>query len=68
VRVDGVSEGKPAQAVGIKAGDIVTELGENKISSVDTYMKALSKFKKGDSTTVKLKRGNEVLTFNITFK
>lgn len=68
VRVDGVSEGKPAQAVGIKTGDIVTELGENKISSVDTYMKALSKFKKGDTTQVKLKRGREELTFTITFK
>lgn len=68
VRVDGVSEGKPAQAVGIKAGDIVTELGENKISSVDTYMKALSKFKKGDTTVVKIKRGNEDLSFTITFK
>lgn len=68
VRVDGVSEGKPAQAVGIKAGDIVTELGDNKTSSVDTYMKALSKYKKGDTVQVKVKRGNEELTFTITFK
>lgn len=68
VRVDGVSEGKPAQAVGIKAGDIVTELGDNKTSSVDTYMKALSKYKKGDTVSVKVKRGNEELTFTITFK
>lgn len=68
VRVDGVSEGKPAQAVGIKAGDIVTELGDNKTSSVDTYMKALSQYKKGDTVPVKIKRGNEELTFSITFK
>ena len=68
VRVDGVSEGKPAQAVGIKAGDIVTELGDNKTSSVDLYMKALSKYKKGDTVQVKVKRGNEDLTFTITFK
>lgn len=68
VRVDGVSEGKPAQAVGIKAGDVVLELGDNKTGSVDTYMKALSKFKKGDTTTVNVKRGEEVLSFTITFK
>lgn len=68
VRVDGVSEGKPAQAVGIKAGDIVTELGEYKTNSVETYMKALSKFKKGDTVSVKVKRGTEERIFTITFK
>lgn len=67
VRVDGVSEGKPAQKAGIKAGDIVTQLGEHKVSSVESYMQALSKFKKGDATKVKIKRGNEALEFDISF-
>jgi len=34
---------------------------------VETYMQALSKFKKGDSATVKLKRGNEEMSFDIVF-
>jgi S1-C subfamily serine protease len=36
VRVDGVSEGRPAQKAGLKAGDIVTQLGDYKVSSVET--------------------------------
>jgi hypothetical protein len=67
VRVDGVSEGRPAQKAGLKAGDIVTQLGDYKVSSVESYMQALGKFKKGDSTKVIVKRGSEELTFDIVF-
>ncbi|QNA44637.1 M28 family peptidase [Lacibacter sediminis] len=67
VKVDGVSEGRAAQKAGLKAGDVVTKLGEFNISSVEGYMQALSKFKKGDATKVKVKRGNEELEFDIAF-
>ncbi|MFM1794223.1 MAG: hypothetical protein RL642_608, partial [Bacteroidota bacterium] len=52
VRVDGVSDNRPAKKAGIMAGDIVKQLGDIKTSSVEAYMQALSKFKKGDSTSV----------------
>ena len=67
VRVDGVSEGKLAQRTGIKAGDVIIQLGDHKFSDVQTYMETLSKFNKGDATKVKLKRGIEELTFDIVF-
>jgi hypothetical protein len=67
VRVDGVSEGKLAQRTGIKAGDIIVQLGDHKFSDVQTYMEALSKFNKGDATKVKVKRGAEELIFDIVF-
>lgn len=67
VRVDGVSEGKAAQRVGIKTGDIIVQLGDHKFSDVQTYMEALGKFNKGDATKVKVKRGNEELVFDIVF-
>ena len=67
VRVDGVSEGKAAQKAGLKAGDVVTQLGEFSVSSVESYMQTLSKFKKGDATKVKVKRGAEELVFDIAF-
>ncbi|MFN8244688.1 MAG: M28 family peptidase [Ferruginibacter sp.] len=67
VRVDGVSEGKLAQRVGIKTGDVITQLGDHKFSDVQGYMEALSKFKKGDATKVKVKRGTEDLDFDIVF-
>jgi hypothetical protein len=67
MRIDGVTEGKPGFKAGIKQGDVVVKLGDDAVDSVQTYMKALSKFKKGDSTTVKVLRGKEELTLNITF-
>jgi aminopeptidase YwaD len=67
VRVDGISEGKTAQKVGIKAGDVVTQLGDHKFTDVQSYMGALGKFNKGDATKVKVKRGKEELTFDIIF-
>jgi hypothetical protein len=59
VRVDGVSDGRPAQKAGIQTGDIIVQLGSFNTGSLETYMQALSKFNKGDKTTVKYKRGEE---------
>ncbi len=67
VKVDGVSDGKAAQKAGLKAGDIVVKLGDYNVSSVESYMQALGKFKKGDATKVKVKRGAEELVFDISF-
>ena len=67
MRVDGVTEGKPAVAAGIKKGDIVIELGGNKITDMMSYMKALSVYKKGDKTTVVLDRNGKIIKANIQF-
>jgi aminopeptidase YwaD len=67
VRADGVSEGKPAQKAGLKAGDIVLQIGEYKISSMETYMQTLGKLKKGEKAKVKFKRGNETLEVMVEF-
>jgi len=67
VRADGVSEGKPAQKAGLKAGDIIIQLGDHTISSLESYMQALGKFKKGEKTRVKFKRGNDTLEAPVEF-
>jgi aminopeptidase YwaD len=67
LRADGVTEGRPAALAGIKAGDIIIQLGDNVINSMDSYMQALNKFNKGDKTTVKYKRGNETLEAELRF-
>jgi S1-C subfamily serine protease len=46
---------------------VIIKLGENSFSDIYSYMNVLSKYKKGDATTVTIKRGNQELTFNITF-
>ena len=67
VMVDGVSENKPAIKAGIKTGDVITQLGPHKCSDVQSYMDALNKFNKGESTKVKLVRGKEEMEVVVVF-
>jgi hypothetical protein len=67
VKVDGVTEGKPAFKAGIKSQDIITQLGIMPINSVYDYMKALAAYKKGESTKATIKRGNETIEVNVEF-
>ncbi len=67
VKVDGVSENKPAQKAGVKTGDVLIQLGDHKFSDVQSYMGALNKFEKGQSTTLKLIRGKDEMVLQITF-
>jgi len=67
VKVDGVTEGKPGQKAGIQTGDVILQMGEIVISDIQKYMEALSKFEKGQTIPVKLKRGAEEVTVSVTF-
>jgi aminopeptidase YwaD len=67
VKVDGVSENKPAQKAGVKTGDVLMQLGDHKFSDVQSYMGVLNKFEKGQSTNLKLMRGKEEVVVAITF-
>ena len=67
VRVDGVSDGRPAQKAGMQTGDIIFQLGDYAVTSLENYMEALRKFKKGDTTVVKFKRGNQSKAAPIQF-
>lgn len=67
VKADGVTDGKAAQKAGMKAGDVIIQLGEHKISSLENYMQALGSFKKGDKTKVKFKRGEKIIEAAVEF-
>ncbi len=67
VRVDGVSEGRPAKKAGLQAGDVIVKLGDHATPSVEEYMQALSKFKKGDKTTVTYKRAETEMSAAVEF-
>jgi len=68
MRIDGVTEGKTAFKADIKAGDIVTKMGDYNVTDMMSYMEALSKFKKGDKTTVEIIRNDETKSFEIEFQ
>ncbi|MCF6401749.1 M28 family peptidase [Chitinophaga filiformis] len=67
VRVDGVSDNKPASKAGILANDVIVELGSHTIVNLEDYMQALSTFKKGDKTTVKVRREDSEKVFDVQF-
>ena len=67
MRIDGISEDKPAQKAGLKKGDIVIKLGDSLVTNMMSYMRALSVFEEGSSTKVVVKRGNEEVEKEINF-
>ncbi|HEY0356739.1 MAG TPA: M28 family peptidase [Flavisolibacter sp.] len=67
LRVDNVIDNRPAQKAGIRAGDIIVAIGDHKISSMESYMQALAKFKKGDKTTVSFTRSGQTLSSAVEF-
>ena len=67
MRIDGVSEGRTADKAGLLKGDVVIQIGKIKVDGMQGYMKALGKYKKGDTVTVKVKRDDKVVEKSITF-
>ena len=67
MRVDGISEDKPAQKAGLQKGDIVIKLGDSAIVDMMSYMRALSVFQAGDSTQVVVKRDGKTVEASIQF-
>lgn len=67
LRADGVTDGKPAAKAGLQKGDIIIGMGDTEIKNIQDYMKGLAMFKKGDTTTIRVKRGEEEKKMDVTF-
>ena len=67
MRIDGITEGKPAANAGLKVGDVVLKLGAVEVTDMMAYMKGLSQFNKGDTTKVKVLRDGKEIEQDITF-
>ncbi|MCH8331829.1 MAG: M20/M25/M40 family metallo-hydrolase [Bacteroidetes bacterium] len=68
MKIDGVSEGKPASKAGIQKNDIVIKMGDIEVVDMMSYMKALGKFKRGETTKVQIRRNEEILELDVTFQ
>lgn len=67
LRIDGVSEDKPAARAGLRQGDVVIKLGDHAVPDMMGYMKALGMFKKGDSTQATIVREGQEMRVEIHF-
>ena len=67
MRLDGITEDKPAHGAGMKKGDIVVKVGEFEITDMMSYMKCLPKFEKGQKTMVEVERDGEIVELEVTW-
>lgn len=67
MRIDGVSEDKPAKKAGLQKGDVVVKLGDSTVTDIYAYMRALSVFNEGDSTQVVVERNGKKVEAGLKF-
>ena len=67
MRIDGVSEEKPAQKAGLMKGDVVVKLGDSTIVDMMSYMRTLATFDNGDKTKVTVDRDGKMVEKEIQF-
>jgi len=64
-KLGGVTDGSPAFKSGLRAGDIITQFGDKKISNIYDFTYALGNYVPGDKVKVLVKRGDKELTIEI---
>ena len=62
-----VVPGYCAEKAGLKAGDIIVELGGHEVESYTDLSRALRKFESGDTTQITVYRSGQNVTMDITF-
>jgi len=67
MRIDGVSEGRPAQIAGLQKGDVVVRIGTIEVADMMGYMEGLSKFEEGQTTSVEVRRGESTVVVDVTW-
>ena len=62
-----VDAGSCAEAAGLRAGDIITALDDNKVENMNDLKQAIKQYSAGDTAEITLYRANEELKMLITF-
>jgi serine protease Do len=57
----------PAYLAGMRSGDIIVQLGDSPVTSINSLSKALYAYKAGDTATVIVYRNRQILELKITF-
>lgn len=67
MRIDGVTDGRPAAIAGLQKGDVIIHLGDVEVVDIYKYMEALAKYKKGESAELEFLRENKSMKKKVTF-
>jgi serine protease Do len=65
LEIDGTRPGGPADKAGMQKGDVITAINGQAIQNIYDYMYRLAELKPGQTITVKVKRGDEVLELTL---
>ncbi len=65
MRIDGVSEGRPAASAGLIRGDVVKKIDTVLVTDMMSYMTALSLFEAGSESNVIIERGGEEIQMSV---
>lgn len=66
VLLDGVTEGTPAAAAGLKAGDLILSWNGAPVTDIRALMAELAKHQPGDKITLGVKRNGEMIKVEVT--
>ncbi len=64
--IQGVAPDGPADRAGIKAGDLIVQMGDRKITGLDDFDLALRRFKAGEEIPVVVVRGGKKVPLKVT--
>ena len=67
MRIDGVSEDRPAQKAGLQKGDIVVQMGDSTVVDLMSYMKVLATYDNGQKAKVIVDRDGQPLEVEVEF-
>ncbi|MDD4531545.1 MAG: PDZ domain-containing protein, partial [Candidatus Pacebacteria bacterium] len=62
-----VTSGSPAEKAGLKEGDIILEMGEEKVTTENTLSKMISKYNPNDSVSLKVLRDGKEIDMALVF-
>jgi len=66
VRISSVIEDSPAEKAGLKTGDVITALNNDKVIDLKAYSDALKKYQPGDVVKIKIIRDNKEMEVTLT--
>jgi len=66
VKIDGVSEGSPAEKAGLKGGDVIVKFAGKDVKDIEGYMQAMSGHKPGETVEIVVKREGQETTLKAT--
>jgi hypothetical protein len=67
MRIDGITEGRPAAVAGLQKGDVVVQLGDSTVTDMMSYMRALSAFEEGSTAKVVVDRNGQRVEAEVQF-